>query len=354
MSLVALPGVIEYPSKLFGARSLLWANDVIDATGEMVANICLTPKSGNIRKIGILTGTVTTPQTLDCRIETLGTDGNPSGSLWAVNTNGSQATPASNTWYWVTLTADAAVTAGDYFAIVINYTATVGNLSMIYRITGLYHSNLYSTFRDGAGTWFRNAGQVGAFAVEFADGSRTHVGTYPASVATPISEAINTGTTPDEVGILFSLPFTAKCVGAVFRTIKASTTVAVKLYDSDGTTVLESKTGIDLDIANNATNEAFYAMWDTQVTLSANTNYRITLLPEAATSITVYRVTVDSAGTRDAWPGGDDFQKTHRTDAGEWTNTTTQIPQIALLLSHLDDGSGGGAGGGGHIIGGGM
>ena len=327
----------------------------MDAAGEYLSNILVAPKTGNIHKIGFLTGTVTTPQTLDARVETVSATGNATGTLWGTNTNGSQASPASGTWYWVTLTADAAVTQGDVFAIAIRWASSAGNLAIRSSIRGPHISiGGGLPYAGGAGgSDFKEVNSAPAFALEFDDGSRTHCGSFPHTNTVTFSQNINTGTTPDEAGAIFQVPFSCKIIGALVKTTATSTTYAVKLYDSDGTTVLESKTSIDGDVTSGA-GGAVRIIFDSEVTLAKDTSYRLTILPEAASNVRVYRATIDSAGTRQAWPGGTNFYWTERTNAGAWTDTTTTIPQVALLISALDDGAGGAGGGGGHIIGGGM
>ena len=65
------------------------ASNLMDANGEKVANVFVATKTGNISKIYVRFGTVTTPQDVDIRVESVDlTTGSPSGNLLAANTNG--------------------------------------------------------------------------------------------------------------------------------------------------------------------------------------------------------------------------------------------------------------------------
>jgi hypothetical protein len=181
-------------------------------------------------------------------------------------------------------------------------------------------------------------------ALKYDDNAIPWIGSPPVSSAT-VSEAINTGTTPDEIGAVFTVPFSCKVKGAIMRLSGAATTFAMKLYD-DADGLLESVTGIDVEQGGATAGVGGYmGLFDTEVTLTAGATYRLTCLPEDTTNITVYRGIVDASATREAWPGGTAWQKTSRTDAGAWSPTDTQVPLMSLLISALDDGASGGGGG---------
>lgn len=345
MAYVSVSSPLEWPYGLMDRAALTAISGTMDAAGEYFSAITVAPKTGNIHKIGFGTGTVTSAQTLDARIETVDGSGNASGTLFGTNTNGSQASPASNTWYWVTLTADAAVTMGDVFAIAIKWAGSAGSLVINYSLRGTHISAAGGMPYSGGntGSTFKDANNAPALAIEYSDGTRTHCGTFPYS-STTVSQNINTGTTPDEAGALFQVPFACKVNGALVKASASATTFAVKLYDADGSTVLASKTAIDSEWESGA-GGARRVLFSSEITLAAATSYRLTILPEAATNVTVYSVTVDSAGTLEAWPGGANFYWTQRTDGGAWTDTNTKIPQVALLISSLADGASSGGGG---------
>jgi hypothetical protein len=111
------------------------------------------------------------------------------------------------------------------------------------------------------------------------------------------------------------------------------------LYDSDGTTALKTVT-IDSDqgrVTTSTTRVARFA----DVTLAANTAYRIAVKP-GGTNVTIYDCTVNSVAILDAFPGGQNFYLTSRTDAGAWTETTTRKPDMGVIITAVDNGASGG------------
>jgi hypothetical protein len=344
MTLVALPNLMEYPSGLMGTSGLTLNSTTMDAAGEGAAWVFPSPKAGTITKVYVMTGTVTAAEALDVRVETIDASGNPTGTLWAANTNGQIATPAANTGYWVTLTAAATVAAGEFVCIAVRWVSfTAGNLTIRhnYNALGPFVGRGVPYALANTGSWAKSSSPP-LFAVEYGDGSRPHVGGFPTN-STTISQTVNTGSTPDEVGAYFSVPFPCKVKGVALKiTPVTGHTYAVKLYDTDGTSVLASKTGIDSDISTLTGGSPHMVLFTAEATLTAGGLYRVTFLPETATNQTWFRASVDAAATLESWPGGASFYKTSRSDAGAWTEDQTQIPQMALLLSALDDGAGGG------------
>ena len=78
------------------------------------------------------------------------------------------------------------------------------------------------------------------------------------------------------------------------------------------------------------------------MTLAAGTVYRLVVKPTSATSLSVYRINAQSAAMMDQMSGGQTMYETSRTDAGSWTNTTTQrILGLDLFFDGFDDATGG-------------
>lgn len=124
MALVRLPSYLPYPdARTWGGSGTPGPGslDKLDDPNERVSWIIRATKAGNLRKVGFRTGAVTLAVALNIRVETVTNTGNPSTTLWATDTSGTVAVPAANTWYWVTLTADATLAIGSMFAVVIDF-----------------------------------------------------------------------------------------------------------------------------------------------------------------------------------------------------------------------------------------
>jgi hypothetical protein len=215
MTLQTLNGGLIVPMLWSRGGNTAFAGLLLDADGEKAAYIVQAPKSGNLDRIAFRSSTVTSGANLDCRIETVSTsDGNPTGTLWATNTNCTVNCNASNTWFEGTLTASAAVTKGDLFAVVFvapsgaNLNISVCS-SMLDVISGWgfpYNAH-YTT------SWAKGTSDVVQVAVRYDDGTYPNICAFPASAMA--NTQWNSSSNPDERGLYFSLPFPARLTGTL-------------------------------------------------------------------------------------------------------------------------------------------
>lgn len=307
----------------------------IDAGDEKAAFVFRAPKAGNIDRVAFRTATVTTGATVDVRLETVGTDGNPTGTLAGTNTNGSKviANGDDDAWIETTLTAAAAVTRGQLLALVIvNPSVSPGNLNIArFGGEGFPYALNYTT------SWQTKTSSTLPMAVRYDDTTYPRVwGAQP--FATLAQTSVTTATTPDEVGNKFTVPFPCKAEGAWVAANVSNTSgdFTVRLYDGSNN-VLASAT-IDM---NQQGAELHRVVWDTEVTLAIATTYRLVILPTTTNALN-YRHATWPSGLASAAPGAGAWEFTSRTDAGAWTDTADKIAMIGLLISALDDGAGGG------------
>lgn len=322
----------------------------LDAASEKVALILHAPKTGNIRKVGFRTSTVTTGETVDVRIESVdATTGDPSGTLLAANTNIAHVIADTDDNVWLTtanLTADAAVTKGDLIAIVI---AAPGSGSFAFSIgefaDGAASSGPVFPYIDHFTTaWAKSTGGGGySFALEYSDGSYEVIpGCWPLSNVQ--SDTFNNTSTPDERALKFRLPFPARVTG-FWAWLDLDGDCDIVLYDSDGTTPLLTKS-LDKDVRVGTGGRSMTGFFSSTASLLANTYYRLAVKPTSATNLISYRLQVAAAAVMDGLDGGQDFHGSTRVDAGSWTDTTTDRPTVGLLIDAFDDGvsAGGGVG----------
>jgi hypothetical protein len=341
-------GLTTYPTDFAIGDGFSLLDQILDETTTKHAFILQAPKTGNIRKVGFTTGSVTTGVSLGVRIETVNSSGNPSGTLWGTNTNASQTINDTddNTWFLTQLTADAAVNKGDTFAVVFDNPSGAGELTLWWWI------RLYGGLHVPAGKFFQSSVWGSEFEVqpaimlEYSDSSRPIVqGTAP--VADLTFYGFDSGTTPDERGIIFTMPFRCRARGAWMVGLpNAGGTYRLRLYDTDGSATLAQTASLDGDVKTHASNfRSAYVEFASSVELQAGSTYRLTLLPETTgNDVGLLAVVVDQAAHLDAWPGGQAIHHTHRTNAGAWTQVTTERPVMGLVLDQVDDGAGGGSG----------
>lgn len=336
MALIRLPGYLPYPdARTWGAAGTpALSQYVLDVAGERVTWVVRATKGGNLRKVGFRTGSVTTAVTLNIRVETVNAEGNATGTLWATNTIGTVVSPAANTWYWVTLTADATLSIGSLFAICIDFTG-VGNLQIsgTTTATGRLGGIPYLNTRD-AGVWTR-VNDVPNVGLEYSDASRPWCDALPIMSVT--NRTFNNGSTPDERGIRFKFPFACEIMGAIVRASisTAPSAYTITLYDS-ADAILSSPVQ-DTDIQISGRPPVFVPFPEGLIAISANTLYRLTVSPTAASNISLVEYDVDSTGTMESHSGGLEIYRTERTDAGVWTDTPTGRSLIVPLVASIAD-----------------
>jgi hypothetical protein len=329
-----------YPASVSGAPTYIF--HTIDAAGEKVQFVVPGKMFGqSIRKILWRTATVTTGDTVDVRAETVdNTTGNATGTLVNVNANASQvvANGDDDTMFTTTLTADADVSALEYFAVVIANGVGGGNMqialfgddSSSFPYTGLFTASWAKSLLPAV---------VG---FELVDGSYLWVdGCYPMSAIT--SSTYNNTSTPDVYAnrITIAAPCT---IDGFWLWANFAADCAVKLYDTDGVTVLASRT-ID---ATNAVSAINIQRWSfpTAVDVTAG-DYWIGVEPTGAGNIVVYDWTVPTAAAMDAFQGGQNMQFSTAKDpsgTGSWSTTATRRLFLGVRFSAIDDGAGAGGG----------
>jgi hypothetical protein len=344
MSLTAFGPVFlpDVPGLTSGAPT--FTSFTIDAAAEKVAAIIPGGVFGQaIRKILWRTGTVTTGDTVDVRVETVdNTTGNPTGTLVNANANASQvvANGDDDTMFTTTLTADADVSALDYFAVVIVNGGGGGNMQI--SIYGDDANTLPYTDHFTA-SWTKNS-LAPVVGFELADGSYIYVpGCWP--IQTITTSTFNNGSTPDVYANRITIATPCKVSGFWTWFNNASVSdCAVKLYDTDGVTVLASTT---LDATNTiSTNIITVRRFASEITLAAG-NYWLGLEPTSTNNVSVYDFTVPSAAALASFQGGASMQFStakNPSGTGSWTTTATRRLYLGLLFSAFDDGAGGGGG----------
>lgn len=313
----------------------------IDAASEKAAMIFEVPKSGTVSHIRWGSRTVTTGATVDVRLETVSTStGNPTGTLYGTNTNGSQVVGNGddNTWFRTALTASATVTKGDTIAVVIVNPGSPGNM----QVACLDFPSRFPYIALDAGGYGRTS-VLPMAALEYNDGSFAESpGVWPASAINSVT--INSGTTPDEWGLLFQMPVPCSISGAWFvMTSSGGGTNTMRLYDASDN-ILEWKSIFMAQRASSNPGIVEY-LFDTPVALTGtNANHRLTLRPDA-NDILVYDFDVPTAAMLGCFGGGTTHMKTTRVNDGSWTDLNTNRPMMGLLISSFDNGAGGGGGG---------
>jgi hypothetical protein len=345
MALQTLARPIFWPNitdKTGGARTLSSAS-TLDAAGEYVATVFRATENMTISHVIFRVNAASGSPTVDVRIETVSTtDGLPTGTLWATNTNVVSAALSAGTVYTEALTASASINTGDYVAVVFKYNS---GTSVALTLAGGGHDLTsmgmpYQVNNTGTPTK-ANHGAARAMAVGNGATSFYYVpGMLPVSATVQQNFSTTNG---DAFGNRFQVPFKCRCKGLVYIVAGTSGEFSYGLYDDSGTELSSSSTTFDIDQAAWNTANPMLMFFDNPVTLSPATWYRLALWPSSTTNTSAYKQTVMTDAS-EAMPYTN-FHYTTKATGGAWTDTaTTEALMLDLIIDQLDDGVSAGGG----------
>lgn len=340
-----------WPEYLIGSvpNNLAAITSATDKFGFIFA----APKTGSMTGVIFHTGTVTSGAnfTIEIRLETIGTDGFPTGTLVSTTTNITQViTDASDdTWFDVTFTSPASLTIGERYALVMQVssgTPTTFGLRQYgsgsgVPLTGIPWSALYNGSAWAINT--SNSAMTGS--IKYSGGDYPYSPAFIPGVYIA-STLFNSTSTPDVRGMKVNFPAPVKVCGFAAN-IDLDGTAIIKLYDSDGTSVLRSYDFASANYPPITSSKTVRAQFSSPVTLSANTNYWLGLEPTSSTDLALGELTPPNTS---AYTGG--FHQTYGiyatakdpSSTGSWTNSSaTAIPMMGLILCGHDDGAATGA-----------
>lgn len=365
-------GVNVWPTQLLngGASDLFGIGSAtFDSVTDRLAYVGMARHTDSIAKIHFTLGGTTLGSTLEVRIESV-TNGRPSGTLLAANTNVTIAIADTDDFKWKTavLTAAASVTPGTLFAVVFVYSsgATPNMQFLVGPAFGTVTSGTFALrLQDtGAGTWVGVA-NLFCWIVEMTTaGPVFYAGLLP--LGAQGSVAYNSGSSPNEKALKFQTKVPRRVIGAKVFTLNtvAGADFAISLWPAsssvDGDALGQAV--IDGDMTYSATADGYYEVYfGAPVTLAKDTTYYLGLRADTVNNITLAEWDVDLNGSvanaMNAFPIPADglIHKASRAwaagTAGAWTDDASMLPHILLIYDQLDDGAGTGGGGGMRLAG---
>ncbi len=334
--------VVTVPDARLYTTSTLTSCLMTDASNKCAPLIFRLPVSQNITAVGFRTGTVTTSQSLDIRLENVSvTTGVPDGTLYRSSTAGTQATVVSNTSYEVNLgTAPTGSAAGDILAVVIQWTSFSGTPSLNINAGTAQGARFpYTATCTGAAcSWVLSSGTPAAY-VKYGSTVIYVDNTIP--YFTTAANA-NINSTPDEVGLRFNLPYSARVVGFTGGLgLAAGADYNVVLYSDDNSVL--ATTSSDGDLRGATGGGVVSVLFAAPYTVAASTWYRIVVKPTTVNNVTFYRHDYPSQAVADAWAKGANIYYTSRADAGVWTDDATRAGSFGVVLDQITLTGGGAA-----------
>lgn len=313
------------------------ASLVIDASTEKVGMIGrVFNKDGTAKtltKVGFRIGAVTKGGSTDLKVSlqdvsttTADADGVVDQSVLVGNGN-----IVANSWIVVTLGASRSVNYGDLLAVVVEYSTFNASDSVIVNSLA---SVTASTNKGGTylrlntgGTW----ASVNGYANVILGFSDNTWGTLKGSSCYSAinTHTYNSGSTPDEIMLAFQLPYPVTA-GGMWAHVDGDGNFDYVLLDAAGAAISNGSGSVDAD-NREATNGRLYEMpFAAHISLSANTQYYLSIKPTSVTNISVYSADVNEVGYWASQGGGANFYYAQRTDAGAISPTTTRRPFIGL------------------------
>jgi hypothetical protein len=351
MTLANLPAPLHLPWSdvrwVTEASYTISSLTINDDTDE-IAFIVEIPATGTLSQLYFYTGTITTGENgIPVRLETVGTDGNPSGTLIDSPTNAATGTvDIANTddsvIKTVSINSGSGVTVsyGQIVAIRIKRN-TSGSLSgALFSYSSSPGSPGISGVRDynigGAGVWTKTT-------------AKPLLSVLINSVWYPIARCTGGGVkagsvdniaSPKERGMLINVPVAMRAIGAIINgTFAAGSSFVLSLYeDPTGTPVLRASTPVtDTDSVQSASSRGVSRLFAVPFNLMPNTDYVIVLTPQDATALGINYLTCNAtyANSNPAGPRGTFFGRDNSA-SGAFSETNTRIPLICLIVDQVD------------------
>jgi len=342
----ALQGLVEYPrlfTGLVSGSTVSISAYGVNGVDEGVGVTFQAPHSGSIDGICFSTQTVAgAVSDAWIRLHPVDSLGDPDESI--VLASGSFAILSDDDYKWFGVDFDSGYNAnmGEVLsAVVYNPSESVGNFNIYYYYnftTSNFPKPIYTT--NGT-SWVDQGNYVSMFGIKM-DGQYTYVdGIRPLAASGSAGNTYvpySTSTSPSEVGIKLTMPFTARCVGFVSSQSLIQDYEYRLYYDSD--TVLASGY-FDKDY-NQGTDHFIHTVYfDQNLDLDKDSVYRIAFRSINTTQNKMH--CLSASGCYDAWPGGDKVEYTSRSSFGQaWNDDVRKRPEVGFLFSHISSSGGGG------------
>jgi hypothetical protein len=348
--------VVFEPIDTSGQTTLSFGTFALDATTDALEFIFQMPEAATLTHGGFRYGVrALTPPTYRISLQGVDASGNPDGTIKGGGTPASATftPPASTawdgTWQWVAFTNSYAATAGEMLALVIDYSSgTVNgtnNSTFSSGMTWSMRSTLPYSINNNATVRARQTVTSPIFGVKSA--SLAYGLPLQATTVTPYSS----NSTPDEYALAWTTDtawgdtYQVSGVHGTFTFGAAAKTITVNLYDTDGTTVLQTVT-LDTDqtaVTSERSVDIYFP--GTLAALTFGSTYKIGFIAnDTSTNAALRTIDVETDSDFTALPHGTSAWLETRSDLGSWTPVTTRRPLMGLIVRDWTEPTSGGAG----------
>jgi hypothetical protein len=356
MALTAVPTYFipdMFWSTLVAFPAMSSATNNINNTNDKMGIVFTVPKSGTLDWFEVRLGTI--PDTPDNGLrfsfqDVSLTTGFPDGTQdqFVDVTSGFTA----NTWLVPpsVMTNDGTsggvkrtVTQGDLLACVVEFVTFVAGDSVNFSsISGnaSYYTGYFYGASAATGSYAKGP-TIPVIALKYSDGTYAEF-PFPLwpILTVDTTNTFNNTSTPDERALRFQVPFGCTICG-FFAHINNDAVLDVVLYDA-ASSVLRTISQ-DPDVRSTTSFQPTIVYFP-EVTLSANTTYRLAVKPTSGSNVGTRDFALSTNALFGALPGFSQFFLSTRTDAGAWTDTNTSCPWMGIIVNKIDFPSGGSGG----------
>jgi len=335
------PKIASYQQGVVSTTSI-----TLDASGEYIAWCGPVQKAGTITQIGVSLRTVSVSGDLDFRLETLNSSGEPSGTLFDTNTDTTVSVSSADdyTVVWATLTNGATVSVNGWVAAKIRANSA-STPTILHSSLAVWQAGTpYLVYNTGAATKSLTNPQI---FLKYSDGDvvRTPLPLHFRESTTMTASVDNAKV----AGNKFRLPFDATVKG-FWLSGKFQSDAIVKLYDSDGSTVLQSQNMYSAVVRSDGDSYPRWMIFDSDVELKGETWYRVGITGGAwlpKDTLELQGIPSGYTGLTNSWwiDPDDPYAACYHTEAssgtptgeGDWTDTTSQVCYMGVIITDISE-----------------
>lgn len=338
--------VLTHLMPMTQASDVSFNNFAVDGATDAAEFIFQVGEAITITRLGVRVGAVVgTSPTYRISLQGVSAAGVPDGTVKASGNASATWQPSGAGFSWRTLTSSYAASAGEFLALVVDYSSGTIDASNYASITTTM-TNLVpnpprfpTAYNNAAGT---RSGQGTGFVGPFGFGTSGQAYGIPIDAA--YNQVYNSGSGSDEWGMRFSIPthFGSSCqlLGAYIAGFGSQTGSTIALTAYNGTTSIASL-NIDSDMFPNTSTGTSTFRFASPPTISPGTQYRLALAPVSTQNTTLRGYSFASAADRLALVPGSDWLVSHRADAGAWSDVDTSVLPIIPIIGNISSGGGG-------------
>jgi len=364
MALQSVKGFVAWPgASPFGIAAYNGFNAPTNLALTVSGNktgFMITPPTaqGNlsVTDVAFYVADATTPGSGSLRIETVGADGNPSGSLVSASASVVLSVTATGV-KTATLAGATSLTAATPYAVVLSWSSGNWGAGVFVMNAGgrggLLGTQISWVRTQSGGTWTNGGADYTPYLTLKLSG-----GTYALLPNTFGSSGVNKTTFNNTTsvrkrGSAFTPRFSGTVSGwEMWGGGVAASDFTIELRTTGGTLLASWSADKDYgNYYNASTNYGSFVRgyFGATVDVTAGTTYDLLLVPGSATNMTVVTASIMTADANSiqALPGQADNVQVEIDSGSVRTTDATKWPLMNLLFSHLDDGAGSGGGGGG-------